>query len=310
MALEGLSQAQPALAPRLLPGWPRRPRARAREPRGARGPPARRRGQRLRERGQRRAGPLGRAPRGSRGRGQPGPRWSQPPRGAVKVPRERVRAGCGRSLGATRPSPRPDDLPPAPAPLSPRGGWEQGLGQDGPHGAAQRLAGPCLCWQQGGAQRGPSGLPVSRPAPPWAAKPGRTGCRGGAPTGPGQLPRRRQHHWRGHEAAGAGARCGREPTWGTGGVPQDKQGSACGQAGQMRRGQGRAGRRQQHHGAPRHPPPLPAASPPPRGAVTHSRDRATQRQAAATGPWAHPHAKINPNRHAKPEAANGLTCAN
>lgn len=40
----------------------------------------------------------------------------------VKVPRESVQAGCGWSLGATRPSPRSDNLPPAPALLFPPGG--------------------------------------------------------------------------------------------------------------------------------------------------------------------------------------------
>lgn len=40
----------------------------------------------------------------------------------VRVPRESVGAGCGRSLGATRPSPRSDNLPPALALLFPWGG--------------------------------------------------------------------------------------------------------------------------------------------------------------------------------------------
>lgn len=109
--LEGLSHAWPAIthipAPRLLPGWPHQPCVRAQEPCGIQGHQRGGKGSGCKSGGSSMLDPWWDT------RGQLGTRWSWPPQGLMKVPRESMGAGCGQSLGVMQSSPSFDNLAPA-----------------------------------------------------------------------------------------------------------------------------------------------------------------------------------------------------
>lgn len=212
---------------------------------------------------------------GGGGGGQPG--LGAAGAALAEVPRESLGAGCGRSLGATRVSPRSDKPPPALLFPQRRGGGDAseawGAGRGPPEhptpGRSPGVGGRHRLWSGGG---GKTPMPVpggTRAVPPLSSHPravlgaparapltypmvllSPTARRQeGAAAGwqPGQPPLHGQHRWGG----------GTDPSWGgprgPWGSRRRRRAAGAGRA-DAESAKGRAGRqRRQHRGAPRGP---------------------------------------------------------